>query len=323
MSVLKIKNSSTGAWDSIETIIGPEGPAGPAGPKGADGPQGPKGPKGDTGEKGSQGPMGPQGIQGPAGPEGPQGPPGEKGADGTMTFEELTDAQKESLRGPQGNPGETGPQGPEGPQGPKGEQGPQGPEGPQGIQGPPGEKGDSPVKGIDYFTPEDKEELKKAANVFMYSDALTDEDKALLNRLATTGVYDVNLYMNDLPILSLGLDSGRDLFLFGLGQMDSDGVTWFNKYGFYLWNGSSLSSFNRSQAGIHSDSIYIPATSKVASSAGNTLASNLKYIRNNYYNKTEVDAKIPDVSQFQTETQVSTAITNALAAIGVAEEGAY
>lgn len=44
-------------------------------------------------------------LRGPQGPAGPQGP---KGADGTMTFEDLTEEQKESLRG------ETGPAGAKG-----------------------------------------------------------------------------------------------------------------------------------------------------------------------------------------------------------------
>lgn len=39
------------------------------------------------------------------------GPVGPKGADGTMVFEDLTEEQRESLRGPIG---ETGPQGPKG-----------------------------------------------------------------------------------------------------------------------------------------------------------------------------------------------------------------
>lgn len=36
------------------------------------------------------------------------GPPGPPGKDGTMSFEDLTDAQKESLRGPEGLPGDDG-----------------------------------------------------------------------------------------------------------------------------------------------------------------------------------------------------------------------
>ena len=57
---------------------------------------------------------GPQGEQGPEGPQGPQGEQGPKGADGTMSFDELTEEQRELLRGPQGE------------QGPKGEKGDKG-----------------------------------------------------------------------------------------------------------------------------------------------------------------------------------------------------
>lgn len=86
-----------------------------------------KGPKGDRGEPG---PIGPAGPQGERGPEGPQGP---KGEDGGIKFEELTDEQKELLRGPQGIPGE---------------QGPQGEQGIPGEQGPPGEPGVSPIASV-------------------------------------------------------------------------------------------------------------------------------------------------------------------------------
>lgn len=158
---------------------GETGPAGPRGERGEVGPQGPQGiqgPKGDSivgpkgdpfrysdftaaqlealrGPQGPQGPQGPKGdsIKGDTGPQGPQGPVGPKGADGTMSFEELTPEQKESLRGPQGERGPEGPQGPQGesitgPQGPQGPEGPQGPKGdsivgPEGPRGPQGEQG--------------------------------------------------------------------------------------------------------------------------------------------------------------------------------------
>ena len=96
--------------------------------------------------------VGVAGPPGPKGPEGPQGPKGDAGADGTMTFEELTPAQVESLRGPQGIQGPEGPQGIQGIQGlpgDRGETGQIGPEGQQGIQGeigpqgPQGDKGDT------------------------------------------------------------------------------------------------------------------------------------------------------------------------------------
>lgn len=104
------------------------------------------------GEKGEQGPVGPKGDTGPQGPKGDTGatgPQGPKGADGTMTFEDLTEAQKESLRGetgPAGPKGDTGAQGPAGPQGEPGPQGPKGDpgaDGARGIQGPAGPQGEA------------------------------------------------------------------------------------------------------------------------------------------------------------------------------------
>ena len=71
----------------------------------------------------------------------------------------------DSLKGPKGEKGEQGERGPQGVQGPKGETGPQGPIGEQGLQGLPGRDGKNgadgytPIKGTDYYTKEDKEEL--------------------------------------------------------------------------------------------------------------------------------------------------------------------
>ena len=132
---------------------GPQGIPGEQGPQGIQGPVGPQGPKGDTGEqgpkgdKGDTGAQGPQGEQGIQGEQGPKGDKGDKGADGTMTFADLTEEQKESLRGPQGIPGPKGDKGnkgdtgAQGPQGIKGDKGDTGEQGPQGIQGPKGDKG--------------------------------------------------------------------------------------------------------------------------------------------------------------------------------------
>lgn len=64
---------------------GPQGPAGkdgaigPQGPAGKDGAKGDKGDKGDTGATGSQGQIGPQGPKGETGPQGIQGPKGDRG----------------------------------------------------------------------------------------------------------------------------------------------------------------------------------------------------------------------------------------------------
>ena len=89
-----------------------------------------------------------------------------KGADGTMTFEDLTPEQVESLKGAKGDKGDTGPQGPKGetgPQGPQGEPGPQGPQGPKGDtgpQGPQGEKGADGTMTFEDLTAEQKASLK-------------------------------------------------------------------------------------------------------------------------------------------------------------------
>lgn len=149
----------------VQGPSGPQGIQGKAGEQGPQGSQGPRGPVGPRGEKGDPGPQGIQGPQGEIGPEGPQGvqgpvgPKGDKGADGTVSFEELTEEQKASLRGEDGKPftydmftpeqlaALVGPQGPQGPAGPQGEQGPQGIQGLQGLTGPQGERGLTGLQG--------------------------------------------------------------------------------------------------------------------------------------------------------------------------------
>ena len=150
--------------DGKDGAVGPQGPEGPQGEQGPQGPQGLPGKDGAPGADGTDGAAGPQGPAGPEGPEGPQGPqglPGKDGAigpqgpagpagadgiDGTMSFEDLTEEQRESLRGPQGDTGPQGPQGEIGPAGPKGDTGDTGPAGPKGDTGPRGPAG---VDGVD------------------------------------------------------------------------------------------------------------------------------------------------------------------------------
>lgn len=76
---------------------------------------------------------------------GPKGDAGQKGEQGE--------------RGPQGIQGVAGPQGPRGEQGPQGEKGVQGETGPAGKDGANGTNGKTPVKGTDYYTEADKEEM--------------------------------------------------------------------------------------------------------------------------------------------------------------------
>lgn len=149
MSVLKFRNNETGEWQEIITI------------------QGPPGPTGKDGEPGRDGAQGPQGIQGPQGEAGPQGEPGEKGEPGD--------------KGPQGDKGEKGDTGE---QGAKGEVGP---EGPQGETGPAGADGYTPVKGVDYFTNEDKAEMLEDYYTKTEVDNLIPDTSAFITMSAVEG----------------------------------------------------------------------------------------------------------------------------------------
>jgi len=91
---------------------------------------------------------------------------GQVGADGKSAYEIAVDNGFEgteiewlaSLKGIKGDTGETGPQGPKGDTGETGPQGPKGDKGdigPQGETGPAGQNGTTPVKGVDYFTQAD------------------------------------------------------------------------------------------------------------------------------------------------------------------------
>lgn len=73
-------------------------------------------------------------------------------------------------------PGKKGEVGPQGPQGEKGETGAQGP---QGEKGETGEAGYTPVKGVDYFTPEEQAAFTAAANA--YTDEKVGDIEAALD----------------------------------------------------------------------------------------------------------------------------------------------
>lgn len=121
---------------------GPKGEPGAKGDPGEKGDTGAQGAKGDTGATGPAGPQGPAGAQGIQGVKGADGAPGAKGADGITPhigdngnwFIGETDTGKPS-RGATGAKGDAGATGPVGPQ------------------------GRTPVKGTDYWTAADKQEI--------------------------------------------------------------------------------------------------------------------------------------------------------------------
>ena len=128
--------------------------------------KGAKGEKGDSGEKGdtgAQGLKGDPGATGPAGPQGPAGVPGKDGADGKPGaagadgitphiggngnwYLGTTDTGNPS-RGATGAPGKDGAKGDPGVQGVKGD------------KGEPGAPGKAPIRGTDYWTEADKQEI--------------------------------------------------------------------------------------------------------------------------------------------------------------------
>lgn len=107
--VIKVGNGKD-LWKNLKSYKGEKGDRGQTGPQGPQGQKGATGDRGLKGDRGDTGPRGPQGIQGP------------KGQDGVVTFESLSQSQKDSL---------------------KGEKGDRGPQGPRGIQGDAGANGDS------------------------------------------------------------------------------------------------------------------------------------------------------------------------------------
>ena len=129
-----------------------------------------QGAKGDKGDPGEQGPKGEPGDTGPEGASGTDGITPSIGKNGNW-YLGTTDTGKPSRgeKGDKGDPGEQGPKGDPGEQGPKGEtgapgeQGPKGETGSTGPQGPQGPEGKTPVKGTDYFTQADKQEIASAA----------------------------------------------------------------------------------------------------------------------------------------------------------------
>ena len=122
--------------------------------KGKDGAQGDTGPQGPKGDTGAQGAKGDTGATGPAGPQGPAGAPGVPGTKG-----DKGDTGPRGATGPQGAPGKDGANGKDGTNGKDGADGKPGAQGEKGDKGEPGAPGKTPVRGTDYWTAADKQEI--------------------------------------------------------------------------------------------------------------------------------------------------------------------
>lgn len=243
---------------------------------------------------------------------------------------------KDGAQGPKGDKGDTGERGPEGAQG---IQGPAGPEGPMGPQGPSGE-----------LTEEEKAQMLngygKTYQIDWYSGKnITEQEKADLEEMfasAKEGKY-FTAYINKVGIVQIDIGTNYlDLYVY-----KTTGGSKYLRYKFDS-NGNLTTTIHSGDGGsTQLDSYDITVSAGFSPSGAKTnVGEAFRYIKNNYYTKTEVDGLIPDTSTFalatdipdvsgfttmtaveakgyQTADQVNALITTALGAIGVAEEGYY
>lgn len=156
---LYVWSSTTNEWLDVGSIQGPKGDKGDAGTPGAKGDTGETGPQGPQGE---QGPKGDKGDTGGIGPQGPQGATGPQGADGkaaTITVGTVKTGEPGTSVSIT-NSGTTS-------------------AAVLNFTIPKGEKGNTPVKGTDYFTPEDLATLNiptKTSDLTNDSNFVSDAD---------------------------------------------------------------------------------------------------------------------------------------------------
>lgn len=172
---------------------GDKGDTGAQGAKGDTGETGSQGPKGDPGATGPAGPQGPAGVPGKDGAKGDPGGPGKDGHSPVVTATKSGKTTTISVDGAaiatvedgaDGAPGKDGVDGKPGAAGADGAKGADGvtphigdngnwylgttdtgkpSRGATGLQGPQGDPGKTPIKGTDYFTQTDKQEIAEDA----------------------------------------------------------------------------------------------------------------------------------------------------------------
>ena len=283
---------------------GIQGIQGPQGEKGDKGDIGPQGPKGDKGDKGDIGPQGPQGIQGETGPQGPQGdrgltgnvgatgPQGPRGYQGEkgepFKYSDFTPEQLAALVGPQGEQGPRGiqgEQGPVGPQGPKGDTGEQGPAGKDGYSGDP---------------------------LYRHTILWASASAPILTILNTTSTpmtfADIVRYIWDnggkIPVdasRATAENNSCSLYVYSSASVSSATAIKITLNGAYIVHAGTMAN-SHAQAittSLASDLTFTDTVVKVADSV-TIEGSGGETDLSNYYTKDEVDALIPDTSDFIT-----------------------
>lgn len=160
---VKVGNG-TSRYSELQYLTGPRGERGERGPQGIPGLQGPRG---------ETGPQGLQGIQGQKGETGERGP---AGRDGVVTFENLSQAQRNTLKGDRGEAGPTGPRGEQGQQGIPGPQGLRGATGERGPQGPTGPQGPAGTAGENIINQLNRQPLKYWCGTEQQYNAISNKD---------------------------------------------------------------------------------------------------------------------------------------------------
>jgi hypothetical protein len=210
----------------IDVEVAGAGPAGPAGPKGD---------KGDPGEVYQQTYVGAEKptdekITVWVNPEGETG----------ITADELVFSDGETLQEKyeQGElKGEQGPQGEQGIQGIQGAQGPKGDTGEQGPQGPAGSDGYTPIKGVDYWTDSDKQEIIDDIGISNYAK-LNDVNIYGLPNFEQTGAQTIAEWQIDgQPMLRIIAEKDNDCYLVFFNR----GVE-YSRIGFSQGTGMALGS---------------------------------------------------------------------------------
>jgi len=149
--------------------------------------------------------------------------------------------------------------------------------------------------------------------VYIFNDDgnlfITDEHKAFLESIfskVTNGeVIDFILIYNGMPIVKYKIVSSTNLYLYGAG--DANKSVYYYQYSFNADGTLKATQYGSIlDSNYNSNQIYVDKTDSLTGVKA-SVTKNLAYIRDNYALKTDVE----------------TAITNALSAIGVAEEGAY
>jgi hypothetical protein len=143
---------------------------------------------------------------------------------------ELTNPTYRGPAGPQGPVGKTGPQGPQGPKGDTGLAGKDGEQGPKGDIGPAGQDGYTPIRGVDYWTEEDKAEIIAEIPVGEGTDVAVYDLGTL-----THGGSIPSATKTILQEILLRLQNGDELFKHFIVKMNETTVLTIKEQSYYLY----------------------------------------------------------------------------------------